>query len=54
MRIELDLTEEELEKLDDQLALYDEGPEDTGWYSSVLKTLQWKVTQAINEAREEK
>ena len=50
MKLILDLTEEEKNKLSDALTEYwDEGPEGEGWASGVLKSLRVKVEEAIKK-----
>ena len=52
MKIELDLTEEEIEKLLEATGSYqDEGPCPNGWGSDLLKQVDRKVEQAVNESR---
>jgi len=51
MRIVLDLTEEEVEKLEKQLGEWDSGPPYEGWRSDVLLSLEGKVMEAIKEAK---
>lgn len=47
--IVLELTQEEAEKLVDQMFVWDEGPIGEGWFSDTLKEVQAKVYEAADE-----
>lgn len=51
MKIELELTKVEVEKLEQMLYEWDTGPEGEGWYSETLISLQNKVIVEVEKKR---
>ncbi len=50
VKIVLDLTDDEIEKMVEQLEVWDEGPGAEGWTSIDLDSLQLKFEEAVEKA----